>query len=181
MAADDEANIRTVSVDDLPRVEGEDDEDLAIIRTSQLPRAPDDASETGHGSAPQLARRAGPAPEATVQQVQALAPAPSAPPAPAKAAAPGRAKSVEDAPADCSPPYYFDKQGIQRIKSECLEAPVVVTGPYGAVMTTTVAAKTGTAAADKPAGGDKQARANGSCSPPYYFDGKIRRLKLECL
>ena len=98
-----------------------------------------------------------------------------------KAAAPVRPKAAADSRPNCSPPYYFDKQGIQRLKTECLNAPVVVTGPYGAVMTTTVAAKTAAAAGEKPATGEKQARANGSCSPPYYFEGKIRRLKLECL
>jgi hypothetical protein len=181
VAAEGEGDIRTVSVDDLPPVEGEDDEDLAIIRTSQLPRAPDDASELRHVPGAPPARRAAPVPQAPMQKVQALAPAPPAAAVSGKAAAPGRPKAAADHRPNCSPPYYFDKQGIQRLKTECLNAPVVVTGPYGAVMTTTVAAKTAAAADEKPAAGEKQAHANGSCSPPYYFEGKIRRLKLECL
>jgi hypothetical protein len=109
--------------------------------------------------------------------VQALAPA--APKPAAVAAAPARTKAADTATSNCNPPYYFDSQGIRRLKSECLNGSGVVQGPYGAVLTTNVSAKT--AAASGKGANEKQARATASCTPPYYFDGKIRRLKLECL
>jgi serine/threonine protein kinase len=165
--------IRTVSVDDLPRVEG-DEELPRIIQTSQLPRAADD----DEAIAP-LAGRAAAASErrgVPAQRVQALA---AATPKPAAVSAtPPRAKGTDGSTSNCNPPYFFDTQGIRRLKSECLNGGSVIQGPYGAVLTTNVSAKT--AGAGKGAS-EKQARASASCTPPYYFDGKIRRLKLECL
>jgi serine/threonine protein kinase len=166
--------IRTLSVDDLPRVEGE--EDLPrIIQTSQLPRATDDdeaVAPTAGRAATTSERRAAPA-----QRVQALAPA--APKPAAVAAAPALAKAADSSTGNCNPPYYFDSHGIRRLKSECMNGGGVIQGPYGAVLTTNVSAKTAGSSAKGP--GEKQARASASCTPPYYFDGKIRRLKLECL
>jgi hypothetical protein len=108
--------------------------------------------------------------------VQALAPA--APKPAAVSAAPALPKGAEGSTSNCNPPYYFDSHGIRRLKSECLNGSGVIQGPYGAVLTTNVSAKTA-GAAKGPS--EKQARASASCTPPYYFDGKIRRLKLECL
>jgi hypothetical protein len=187
---DGTANIRTVSVDDLPTVAADDDkareEDLpVIIQPHQLPRATDEAGEERPVAAalPSSRPHASTAVDGTVQKVQALSPAaaanaaaPSAPRAPA----PPRAKPV-DARANCSPPYYIDPQGIQRLKAECLGGAGVVTGPYGAVLATNVAAKPAAPPAAKQQPVEKQARASSNCSPPYYFDGKIRRLKLDCL
>jgi len=167
--AREDGPIRTLSVDDLPRVEG-DEELPRIIQTSQLPRAADD----DEAAAP-VAGRAGAASErraVPAQRVQALAPA-----AP-KPAVPARAKGAVSSTSNCNPPYYFDSQGIRRLKSECLNGGSVVQGPYGAVLTTNVAAKTTGSA---KGASEQQARASASCTPPYYFDGKIRRLKLECL
>jgi eukaryotic-like serine/threonine-protein kinase len=216
-AADREGSIRTVSVDDLPRVavnEADDDALPAIIKPSQLPRATDEAEEPRgppavnvppgpHRAAPvQKVQALTPAPPqaAPVQKVQALTPAlpRAAPPrATPPRATPPRAVTVAAAPsggavvpprakvgdgrASCSPPYSIDKQGIQRLKSQCLDAATVVTGPYGAVMTSGVPSKTAAAAPSKPSVGEKQARTSASCSPPYYMDGKVRRIKVECL
>jgi serine/threonine-protein kinase len=167
-----DGEIRTVSVDDLPRVEGDEDDLPRIIQTSQLPRVDDDVEPAvptaGRAAAPGE-RRAAPA-----QKVQALAPVAPKP----AAAVPARAKAPDSPTSNCNPPYYFDGQGIRRLKSECLNGSGVIQGPYGAVITTNVSAKT--SASGKAADG-KQASAGASCSPPYYFDGKIRRLKLECL
>ena len=168
-----DGELRTLSVDDLPRVEGDDGENLRIIQSSQLPRASDDIEVVVPTRSPVASeRRPVPAP---AQRVQALAPA--APKATA-VAAPARTTKPADAASNCNPPYYFDDAGIRRLKPECLNATGVIQGPYGAVMTTNVSAKT------TPAGksaNEKQARAGAGCTPPYYFDGKIRRLKLECL
>jgi hypothetical protein len=160
-----------------------------------LPRATDEAGEPRE--IPVLSARAFTAPvvkapvpseaRAAVQKVQALTPAPQA----GKAAV--RPK-VADGQSSCSPPYQIDSQGIQRLKAECLNRPTVIAGPYGAVMTSSAVANpvdpaknvsangssTKTVSA-KPATSDKQARSSTSCSPPYYIEGKIRRLKLECL
>ena len=206
LAAEDSAVIRTVSVDDLPRVASEEDELPTIVRTSALPSA----DEAGAADGASSERRAAP-----VQRVQALAPvppravppraapsktpaasAPEASPAsaggvPAKAAPAATAPRAK-APASCNPPYFVDAQGIRRLRSECLDsasgaaasgaaAPAsgVVTGPYGAVIATNVTAKSTPApAATKPA---SEKHGAVSCSPPYYFDGNIRRIKLECL
>ncbi|HTV21191.1 MAG TPA: hypothetical protein VMG12_21040 [Polyangiaceae bacterium] len=169
--------IRTVSVDDLPRVEGDDVESLRIIQTNQLPRAVDDTDvpppPAARAAAPSE-RRSVSSPAAPSQRVQALAPAPK----PASTAA--RPKTADATTSNCNPPYYFDGQGIRRIKSECLNGSGTIQGPYGAVMTTNVAAKTSSSSGGKGTT-EKQARAGASCSPPYYFDGKIKRLKLECL
>jgi serine/threonine protein kinase len=170
--------IRTVSVDDLPAVatDESDEEDLpAIIHTSELPRATDEAGEphpiSTVNSPLAVERHAAP-----VQRVQALSPAPAAT---AQAIAPARTGTkLGEARASCTPPYFFDKQGIQRIKSECLETTTVIKGPYGAVITT---ASAKSPAPTRPSVNDKQARASTTCSPPYYFDGKIRRIKVECL
>jgi serine/threonine protein kinase len=172
--AREDGPIRTLSVDDLPRVEGEE-ELPRIIQTSQLPRVADDDEAVGTvaaRAAPGGERRAAPA-----QRVQALAPA--APKAVVvAAAAPAPAKAADSKTANCNPPYSFDSHGIRRLKSECLNGSGVIQGPYGAVLTTNVSAKT----ADSAKGpSEKQAHASGSCTPPYYFDGKIRRLKLDCL
>lgn len=168
--------IRTVSVDDLPRVEG-DEELPRIIQTSQLPRADDDdeaVAPLGGRAAAASERRGVPA-----QRVQALA---AATPKPAAvSAAPARAKGTDSSASNCNPPYYFDSQGIRRLRSECLNGGGVIQGPYGAVLTTNVSAKTAGAGKSSPGASEKQARASASCTPPYYFDGKIRRLKLECL
>jgi serine/threonine protein kinase len=190
--------IRTVSVNDLPPVAGEGGGEVelpAILLPSQLPRATDEAGEPREVSmlgartltAPVV--KAHPPSEArpAVQKVQALTPAPQ----PAKAAV--RPK-VADGRSNCSPPYQIDSQGIQRLKAECLDRPAVVAGPYGAVMTSSAVANPADSAKNvsadgaptktastKPATSDKQARSSTSCSPPYYLDGKIRRLKLECL
>jgi serine/threonine protein kinase len=209
-AADDVTNIRTVSVDDLPRVAGEEAELPTILRTSQLPRA----EEAEDGVVPRpLARpvlASAPPRAHTVQRVQALSPAVSAgapprtPPRAApkavvsKAEAPRAAVAKADAPKEdargnCSPPYSLDVQGIRRLKPECLTGSGA--GPYGAVMNTSVAAKSAggaaapakaaaparAAAASPAAASGKQASTGTSCTPPYYFDGNIKRLKLECL
>jgi hypothetical protein len=192
--------IRTVSVNDLPPVAGDGREDMdsdlpAILQPSQLPRATDEAGEPREAPAPSARPLEAPAakapaasePRAAVQRVQALTPAPQ----PAKAAI--RPK-LADAPANCSPPYQIDSHGIQRIKAECLNRSTVIAGPYGAVMTSSAAPNPATAAKHapandaavkaapvKPATSDKQARSGASCTPPYYLEGKIRRLKLECL
>jgi hypothetical protein len=189
----EDREIRTLSVDDLPRVE----EDLPrIIHTSQLPRAADDDEAVAPASARPAAgneRRAVPTPRMPAQRVHALAPAApkraapraSAPRASAarapslRASAPSpRAKSsAAKAPTDCNPPYDFDSKGIRRLKSECLNGTGVIQGPYGAVITTNVSAKAGSGKRSS----EKQARASRGCTPPYYFDGKIRRVKVECL
>jgi serine/threonine protein kinase len=180
---EDLANIRTVSVNDLPTVGS--DEDLAIIRTSQLPKAEEEVVAV---PAPPVARvvpasnpvRSSP----PVQRVQALSPAPAAKAPSPKADAPkadaAKADAAKaDARSNCNPPYYLDVQGIRRLKAECLNAS---SGPYGALMNTNAAAKSAAPAPRaKPAPAGKQARANASCTPPYYFDGNIRRIKLECL
>jgi hypothetical protein len=88
-----------------------------------------------------------------------------------------------------SPPYQTDSQGIQRLKGECINRGAVIVGPYGAVMTSSPVANRDDSAKNvsangssaKPATSGKQARSSTSCSPPYYFEGKIRRLKRECL
>jgi hypothetical protein len=188
--------IRTISVNDLPSVsaDGTPDDDLpAIIQTSQLPRARDEAvasdgTDTAVGPSGVTERRA------PVQRVQALTPAlvkPAAPvrpkPTPASAASPPSRSS-------CTPPYSIDSQGIQRLKPECLNSAQVITGPYGAVIATSAAAPASTpakssappkraspAASQPSAPRDHQARSSATCSPPYYVEGKIRRLKLECL
>jgi serine/threonine-protein kinase len=175
----EDREIRTLSVDDLPRVE----EDLPrIIQTSQLPRAADDDEVVAPATARPAAaneRRAVAGPRMPAQRVHALAPAAPKRAAPRASAPPPRAKSAAAKPAsDCNPPYYFDSQGIRRLKSECLNGTGVIQGPYGAVITTNVSAK---AAGSGKGSSEKQARASGSCTPPYYFDGKIRRVKLECL
>lgn len=173
---DGTASIRTLSVDDLPTVAGDDGEALpAIVQPHQLPRAMDEAGDE-RPVAHQIpsTRPSIPAP-APVQKVQALSPAAST----AKAAAPPRAKPA-DTRGNCSPPYYFDTQGIQRLKTECLGGSGVITGPYGAVLATNVAAKAAAPTPKQPPS-ETQARASANCSPPYYFDGKIRRLKLDCL
>jgi hypothetical protein len=177
VASDDareDGPIRTLSVDDLPRVEGE--EDLPrIIQTSQLPRAADDdeaVAPVAGRAATSSERRAVPA-----QRVQALAPA--APKAAVASAAPVLAKGADSGTSKCNPPYSFDSHGIRRLKSECLNGGGVIQGPYGAVLTTNVSAKTAGSSAKGPS--EKQARANATCTPPYYFDGKIQRLKLDCL
>jgi len=210
--AEDTAVIRTVSVDDLPRVASEEDELPTIVRTSALPAA--DEAGAGAADGTPAERRSAP-----VQRVQALAPVPprAVPPravpsravpsravpsravpshaapaanasgAPAKAApaVAARAKPPE-ARTNCNPPYYFDAQGIRRLRSECLasaaatpSAPGVVAGPYGAVIATNVTSKSPPAPASAKPPPEKHGAA--SCSPPYYFDGNIRRIKLECL
>jgi hypothetical protein len=169
-----DGEIRTVSVDDLPPVEGDEDDLPRIIHTSQLPRAADDVEGAAPG-APRAAATPGERRAAPSQKLQALAPAA---PKPAAAATPARAKADDTPTSDCNPPYYFDNQGIRRLKSECLNGTGVIQGPYGAVITTSVSAKT---SGSGKAAAEKQARAGSSCTPPYYFDGKIRRLKLECL
>jgi eukaryotic-like serine/threonine-protein kinase len=191
------ANIRTVSVDDLPTVSADDDrereEDLpVIIQPHQLPRATDEAGDerpiatlvpsSRPSAVPNTVAADGPS-----QKVQALSPTAGSNTAGSntagatapRAVPPPRAKPV-DARANCSPPYYFDTQGIQRLKPECLGGSAVITGPYGAVLATNAAPKPAAPAA-KPQPSEKQARASANCSPPYYFDGKIRRLKLDCL
>jgi len=170
-----DGELRTLSVDDLPRVEGDDSENLRIIQTSQLPRASDDIEVAVPTRSPVASERRQAPAAAPAQRVQALAPA--APKATA-VAAPARTTKSADAASNCNPPYYFDDAGIRRLKPECLNGTGVIQGPYGAVMTTNVSAKS------TPAGksaNEKQARAGAGCTPPYYFDGKIRRLKLECL
>ncbi|HWO10261.1 MAG TPA: hypothetical protein VNN80_12295, partial [Polyangiaceae bacterium] len=90
----------------------------------------------------------------------------------------------------CSPPYYFDDKGIQRLKAECMNGSGMIAGPYGAAVPARASAKSAAAApaavtsasgapAGKSSSGNKPA--GGSCNPPYYFEGNIRRLKLECL
>ncbi len=177
---DGTANIRTVSVDDLPTVAGDDGKDgegalPVILQPHQLPRVMDEAAEERPVAPPAPSAR--PSPVTPVQKVQALSPA-TASNTPKVAPAP-RAKPA-DTRGDCSPPYYFDPQGIQRLKAECLGGSGVITGPYGAVLATNVAAKAA-APAPKQQPHEQQARASSNCSPPYYFDGKIRRLKLDCL
>lgn len=179
--AEPDGQIRTLSVDDLPRVEGDDVENLRIMRPSQLPRANDEPE------------RVAPPPRAPVASERRAAPAPKtqspAPSASKASAAPRPAAKPAEVAANCNPPYYFDTQGIRRLKSECLNGTGVIQGPYGAVITTNVSAKSGPAssgssgaskASSKGASG-KSASSNEACTPPYYFDGKIRRLKLECL
>jgi serine/threonine protein kinase len=195
LAEDGEADlgdIRTVSVDDLPTVA----EDLAIIRTSQLPRAEEEGLPPVAATAPVVSRQlpnhpvravhASPANAAPAQKVQALSPvakstAAGSPVSGSSAAASKAPASKVDARSNCSPPYYFDVQGIRRLKPECLSSSGAATGPYGAVLNTGVAAKSTAPAAAKAAPAGKQARAAASCTPPYYFDGNIRRIKLECL
>ena len=92
------------------------------------------------------------------------------------------AKAPAEARGNCSPPYYFDEKGIQRIKAGCLNGSGMIAGPFGASVP--VAAKTApTAAPSSPATKSTSTSkpAAGACDPPYYFEGKIRRLKLECL
>jgi len=183
--------IRTLSVDDLPRAPGEEAELPKIVRTSQLPAAEEEplvANASAPASAP-VERRA-------VQRVQALAPAParatSKPQAPAPPSAPAQqaqptppraAKTAGEARGSCSPPYYFDDKGIQRIKAGCVSGSGMIAGPFGASVP--VAAKGAPAAAAPSAPATKSTSASkpaaGACDPPYYFEGKIRRLKLECL
>jgi serine/threonine-protein kinase len=188
--------IRTLSVDDLPRAAGEEAELPKIVRSSQLPAAAEEplVANASAPAPPPVERRA-------VQRVQALAPAPAparatskpqAPPSaqppsaqPASSQAqptpPRAAKAAPEARGNCSPPYYFDDKGIQRIKAGCVNGSGMIAGPFGASVP--VAAKTAPAAAPAPATKSTSAAkpAAGACDPPYYFEGKIRRLKLECL
>lgn len=185
----DDVEILTLSVDDLPRIDGSEGRARhaplpAILQPSQLPRAGDDDNdddglvEARVVSHPGAARRAAPPPrKARSPRPAARKPRAAASKATGSAASASRRKPARKG-TDCTPPYYFDKQGIRRLKSDCLNGSGVIVGPYGAVMKTNVAAK-----APSPARGKakKQARAGTRCSPPYYLDGKIRRLKPECL
>lgn len=153
-------DIRTLSVEDLPRLD-EAGELPAIIKSTELPPVLDEGARVRSGSA-QIGRVATPQ-----QKVHALASSRSAKPA----APPSQRAPATD---DCSPPYFFDPQGIRRLKAKCLAGSGSVSGPYGAVIPTNLAATK--AAANSPAN-DK----GGSCNPPYYFDGSIRRIKQECL
>jgi len=204
--------IRTLSVDDLPAVPGEEGSSLAILRTNQLPTVSDDGSErstsggvgsgnvanpsASNGSAPPVERRAAAPvqPVQTTQKVHALTPAP----------APRAAAKATEARSNCSPPYVFDAQGIQRLKPECMGGSGVIAGPYGAVIASTIApssAANGAPSVSQHAAGassvspstskgaavtpaksaNAKGNGNASCSPPYYFDGNIRRIKLDCL
>ena len=185
--------IRTLSVDDLPRAPGEEAELPKIVRTSQLPAA-DEEPLVANASAPASV----PVERRAVQRVQALAPAPAparatskpqAPPAqqspaqPPPQSTPTRAaKAAAEPRGNCSPPYYFDDKGIQRIKAGCLSNSGMIAGPFGAsvpVAAKTAPASVPSAPATKATSASKPAA--GACDPPYYFEGKIRRLKLECL
>jgi serine/threonine-protein kinase len=179
--------IRTLSVDDLPRAPGEEAELPKIVRSSQLPAA-DEEPLVANASAPAPA----PVERRAVQRVQALAPAPAratskpaAPPpaqqAQAQPTPPRATKAASEPRGNCSPPYYFDDKGIQRIKTGCLNGSGMIAGPFGASVP--VAAKSAPAAAPSaPAPKSSSSKpAAGACDPPYYFEGKIRRLKLECL
>jgi len=180
--------IRTLSVDDLPRAPGDEADLPKIVRTSQLPAADDEPVMANAPASVSVERRAAP-----VQRVQALVPAPA--PARAKpqaqAQAAPRAKPVAEARGTCTPPYYFDEKGIQRVKAECLGGSGMITGPYGAALPTRAGAKAapavapGASAAPPAAVPPKSASAGkpaaSACNPPYYFEGNIRRIKLECL
>ena len=178
-SADNEPSvIRTLSVDDLPRAPGEEAELPKIVRTSQLPAADDAVNANAAAVTPPPERRATP-----VQRVQALAPAPARArpqPEPRAAQPPPRAKAPVEARSNCSPPYYFDEKGIQRIKNECLNGSGMIAGPYGAAVPAHAAAKTAPTPTPPPAKSPNKP-ASSACDPPYYFEGKIRRLKLECL
>jgi eukaryotic-like serine/threonine-protein kinase len=169
--------IRTLSVDDLQPVPGEEGSSLAILRTNQLPSLADEASERPAPSAtPVVERRAAvtvPAvqPAQPVQKVHALTPAPAKP----------AARAPDARSSNCSPPYFFDAHGIQRLKSECMDSSRVIAGPYGAVIATNVATKGAALAAPAAKSASSKPSGNATCNPPYYFDGNIRRIKTECL
>ncbi len=211
------ASIATLTVDDLPELDpsvgSEDTDDRrplpAILKTHQLPAAPDEAGEAaeldeaaGTNAAPAMngaavhaagARSALSHAESAPKASAPAAPAPVAKHAPAAPLAAARSKP-SDASGNCNPPYYFDANDIRRIKRECLEGSAKGMGKeLASIMQAPVMRASGTQASgtqakappvpptSKPAPA-KHARAGASCSPPYFFDqNNIRRLKLECL